>query len=692
VTARPRSPRAAAVALAVLVTAAALVLDGRPLPAAAQTTTQPLAIMVTALSPLAPTAADTVRLAGQVTNTGDTPVTDVIVQLRVSSRPLLSRSALAASASSTDPPPGSVVGAPADVAATLAPGASGSWQLDVPGGQLGLSGYGVYPMAVEARATRTDGSRARLGTARTFITWGSDTPGLQPTRLAVLWPVLATPATGAGDTLPAASFDAELSGRLTDLVTAGAGQPVSWVLDGGLLESVGALADGGPLPQSSATAAPDPAAARWLASLKSAVGTEDVNALAYADPDAVAVTRAGLAADLKTSTALGPAVVRDVLGRTVTGDVAWPAEGTADVAALGALHDAGVGAVVLSDVYTPTARTVTYTASAVGPLENSPLTAVVTDRVLSALLATPVAQQGGEVLARQRFLSEVAMVTAERPFDGRAVVVAPPRYWQPEVTATRSLLSALGSVPWIQPQSVQQLRAQATPGVSRRTPSYPTVVARREVSAVQLDQVRIGRYDLRALTSVLTQPQPLADQLERGLLRAESTAWREHAVAGTAFARSVSAVIAKAQAGVHIVPSGPVTLTSRSGQIPITVANTLNQAVTVRLDVAAVPSVRMTLSQPGLITVAAGRRETVEVNAVAAANGRLVVQTRLVAPDGQAYGPVVGFPVQATGIGQVAQWIVGGALVLLTVALTFRIGRAIRRGRHPGPAAEEGSS
>ncbi|HEY5184701.1 MAG TPA: hypothetical protein VIM19_07340, partial [Actinomycetes bacterium] len=98
-TARPRRPRAAAVALAVLVASVALLLDGHPLPAAAQTTTQPLKITVTELSPLAPTAADTVHLAGRVTNSGDSPVTDLIVQLRVSSRPLLSRSALAASAS-----------------------------------------------------------------------------------------------------------------------------------------------------------------------------------------------------------------------------------------------------------------------------------------------------------------------------------------------------------------------------------------------------------------------------------------------------------------------------------------------------------------------------------------------------------------------------------------------------------------
>jgi hypothetical protein len=64
------------------------------------------------------------------------------------------------------------------------------------------------------------------------------------------------------------------------------------------------------------------------------------------------------------------------------------------------------------------------------------------------------------------------------------------------------------------------------------------------------------------------------------------------------------------------------------------------------------------------------------------------VQTRLLAPDGQVYGPVLSFPVRATGIGQVAQWVVGGALVLLTVALSYRIGRAIRRGRHPGPASD----
>ncbi len=681
----PRPRRAAAAALGVVLAATALLLAFHQPPAAAQSANQPLQVTVSELSPLAPTATDTLHLAGQVANGSATPVAQVVVQLRVSARPLLSRSSLAESASSTGPPPGPVVGQAVTVAATLAPGAAAGWTLDVPADQLGLSGYGVYPMAVEARGTLADGSRGRLGTARTFVTWGSDTPGLQPTRVAVLLPVLATPAVAESGTVPGAAFVTELTGRLTDLVRTASGEPVSWVLDGDLLESVSGLADGGPAAQgpANATLAPDPRAAQWLTELRAAVGDGDVNALGYADPDAVAVTRAGLADDLRTAVALGPAVVRDVLGRSVTGDVAWPADGTAPASALAALKGAGIGAVVLSDVYTPTTRTVTYTASAVGPIQGSTLTGVVTDRVLSALLATPVAQQGGPVLARQRFLSELAMVTAERPFDSRSVVVAPPRYWQPDVAYDRGLLSALRTLPWVEPQTVEQLRGAADPGVSHQAPSYPSVVARHEVTGAQLSEVRAGRVDLQALTSVLSQPQPLADRFERGLLRAESSAWRDHPAEGLTFARTVTSLITKAQTGVRIVPSGPITLTSRTGQIPITVANDLDQPVTVALAVDAVPSVRMTLKQPGLMTVAAGSRQTVEVAAKAAANGRLIVQARLYAPDGQAYGPPVGFPVLATGIGQVAQWVVGGALVLLTVALTYRIGRAIRRGRRP---------
>jgi hypothetical protein len=647
------------VAVGALLTGTVALLALHQPPADAQPVDQPLQVMVSELSPLAPTSTDTLRLAGRVTNTGGTAVAQVVVQLRVSARPLLSRSSLADSASSTQPPPGSVVGRPLTVATSLAPGASVGWTLEVPGGQLGLSGYGVYPMAVEARGTSADGTRGRLGTARTFVTWGSDTPGLQPTRVAVLWPVLATPAVAESGTVPGAAFATELAGRLTDLVRTASGEPVSWVLDGDLLESVSALADGGPAAPGSpgATVAPDSRAAQWLTELRAAVGDRDVNALGYADPDAVAVTRAGLADDLRTAVALGPAVVRDVLGRSVTGDLAWPADGTATLPALNALKSAGVRAVVLSDAYTPTTRTFTYTASAVGPIQGSSLTGVVTDRVLSALLATPVAQQGGPVLARQRFLSELAMVTAERPFDGRAVVVAPPRYWQPDVAYDRDLLSVLRTLPWVQPQTVEQLRAAADPGVLRQTPTYPSTVAQREVTSAQLGEVRAGRVDLQALTSVLSQPQPLADRFERGLLRAESSGWRDQPGKGLAFARTVTSLITKAQASVRIVPSGPITLTSRSGQIPITVANDLDQPVTVLLAVDAVPSVRMTLKQPGLMTVAAGSRQTVEVAAKAAANGRLIVQARLYAPDGQVYGPAVG--------------------------LTYRIGRAIRRGRRP---------
>ena len=42
---------------------------------------------------------------------------------------------------------------------------------------------------------------------------------------------------------------------------------------------------------------------------------------------------------------------------------------------------------------------------------------------------------------------------------------------------------------------------------------------------------------------------------------------------------------------------------------------------------------------------------------------------------------------QVTGFGAVAELLVGGALVLLTVALVVRVVRAVRTGRRPGSPA-----
>jgi hypothetical protein len=410
----------------------------------------------------------------------------------------------------------------------------------------------------------------------------------------------------------------------------------------------------------------------------------------FADPDLVADIRSGRNADLVTATTLGAQVVTQALagGVTVGSDVAWPADGTSDGRTLTALAQMGSRAVILSDQFSATTRAVTtYTPSGVGPITGTSLTGVVSDTILSTLLATPAKQLGGPALAEQRVLAELAMVTAELPAVQRSIVIVPPRRWTPDVPYVRGLLEALGQVPWVQPATLDELRLAAAQGPARQRPSYPRAVQKREVSSQQLDAVQSGETALGALDAVVTDQTPFRDTYIRALLRAESTVWRTQRVQGLAYAKAVTSSINGRMTSVHVVQSGGLTLAARSGKIPVTVENGLNQTVTMQLSVAADPAVRLTLTQPAEQKIPAGESRTFEVPAEATTNGSVQLIVRLLTPAGAPYGSTVTFPVQITGFGEVAQLVVGAAFVLLAVALVVRVGRAIRRGRRPGSVA-----
>ena len=211
---------------------------------------------------------------------------------------------------------------------------------------------------------------------------------------------------------------------------------------------------------------------------------------------------------------------------------------------------------------------------------------------------------------------------------------------------------------------------------------------KREVSSAAVSTAcRSGETALDALTAVVADPTSLRDSYVRALLRSESTVWRTQRTHRADLRRSVDDAISAQVSSVRVVESGALTLAARSGKIPVTVENRLNQTVTMHLSVAADPAVRLTLTQPAEQKIPAGESRTFEVPAEATTNGNVQLIVRLLTPSGKPYGSTVTFPVQITGFGAVAQLVVGAAFVLLAVALVVRVGRAIRRGRRPGSEA-----
>jgi hypothetical protein len=688
-----------------------------------------VSVGVASISPLVLTSAGTLRISGTLTNTGTATLTNLSIQLRVSTQPVGSRSELASLAVGPARPPGNVLDSALLRPTAPVPGKGTlSWTLTAKASQLGFTAPGVYPIAVEVIADDpVTGGRTRFGTARTFLPW--DLASAKPTKVAVVWPVLGVPSRDASGKAIGTTVQDELDGRLGAVLSAAGGSHLTWLLDGDTLESVQQLADrstvsGVPVPSSTAAGAgsgtaatlppaspssgasaspspsasptgqpTDPAAAAaqsWLDSLKSDVASGEALSVPFGDPDLTAVVHAGRTEDLRVSGALGAQVVSQVLDGTVPvgSDLAWPADGSTDQRTLAALPGVGSTAVLLSSQYTQPVRPVTtYTPSAVGPLSHTSLTAVVSDVELSTLLVTPPSQLGGAAMARQRILAELAMVTAELPAVARSVVLVPPRRWTPDPTYVRGVLDALGQVPWVQPVTLADLRGAAASGPARQRPTYPQTVARRALDPQQFDGIRSAQASLDALDEVASAPAAFRDPYSRALLRSESTQWRLERPQGLRYVHAVARTIGTQVSAVRVVQSGAVTLAARSGKIPVTVENGLAQTVTVRLQVQAQPDVRLRLTQPAAVRIPAGQSRTLEVSAEATTNGSVQLVVQLQTPTGNPYGTTVTFPVQITGFGEVAQVVVGAAFVLLAVALVVRIARAIRRGRRPGSPA-----
>jgi len=501
-----------------------------------------VAITVTRLSPLAPGPRDTLVVAGSVTNTSSSALGAVAVVLHLDPYPVTSRSALAADAVAD--PPSYVTVASVNVG-QLAPSARAAFRLSVPVAQLGLGPAGVYPLDVAVDAVTPEGAFERVGTAYSFLPWehGADGSSLPPVGVTTLLPLLAPPGLDvAGE--PTADLAAAVSpnGRLARLLAAvPSSASVTWVVDGGLLQAAGIL--------SSSKSPGAAAAATWLAGVRQATAAADTWSVGYADPDLVAVHRAGLTGDLVRSATLGRSLAGQLLpaagpspGTGTARTLAWPAGDVVDAGTLRTLPATGARAVVLAGSEVPPTAAVTPTPDAVGFVAGSPLPVLASDTTLSALLATPPSQLGGPVLAAQRLLAEVAMVSAEAPDIPRRLLLVPPRTFDPEPGYLARVLSDLSSAPWARPTTVSTLVAAAGAtaaagpsalATARRTLSpYPAAALAAELPRSQLATVAAGESALSAVAAVVVGGRPMVDARFGALLRAESAQWRDTSPVG----------------------------------------------------------------------------------------------------------------------------------------------------------------
>jgi hypothetical protein len=325
-------------------------------------------VTLTSISPVA-TASGTVIARGHIVNTGDVKLTEVtaifwVGQQRIDSQAELQR----ASEESPGERLGNLITWPVntmdEMTRSLAPGKRSDFALRLTSEEIGFDQQGVYPVGVDIRATPVDQVRDTVGRAHTFMAYLPDPNAVGSVDVSFLAPLTAAPSAVDDTTLLDDSLAADIAphgrlSRLLDLIDADESGALTPVLDPNLLTEAGIMAEPHHV-LDQGTVTRDPAAANFVGRATRLFGA-DVSAgplvLPFADPDVTALEHAHLAnrlagaaaASVAALTAAGVPPAR-VNSAPVT---AWPADGLADAASLGALTDAGIHQVVLSRASLP---------------------------------------------------------------------------------------------------------------------------------------------------------------------------------------------------------------------------------------------------------------------------------------------------------------------------------------------------
>ena len=580
---RPRTPRAA-VGIAV-VALAALVLGGA-VPAGAQstaTTTVPTApisaggrLTLASQDPWTPVGGDT-KFGLDVVDPPPGATISFSVGQAITSRKQYDAAAQGAPIVSVL----SQVSVPLDL---LAPNEAGTRPvtlgLQSPNGaidrtRLNVRRPGVYPLDVELR----DADEQPVGSFRTMlvVTEADRATVAEPLQVAWVWPVTAPPSylpNGSPDRDVLATF--RPTGRLGGLALALDAADDIPVTLAPTAETVEAW---------SAAARTDPTIQTTFDALQRATNRRTVLGGPYVPVDLPAMVEHGLgdAADdvaNRGNQVLGPALGAPTDART---RLARPAT----TASLGRLALGGVDRVIVdSGALAPAAeprltlaQPVTLTAT-IAPTAVQPATALVTDPGLQGLLAAdlPAAQRAQLVLAG------LAMTALESPSSARVVTLANPDDFDPPTELYTALLAGLRANPYLRPVTTTQA-----------FDSVPVDPAQHELANQPAAEPAISgtaylnqRARLASFAGLTQADDPAVAVADRSLLASVATGWPIDIGEARADAHLavVDKVIDNLVAKIEVPDPRTITLTSRSGSIPLTFRNETGYPIKLRASLA----------------------------------------------------------------------------------------------------------
>ncbi len=543
-------------------------------------------------------------------------------------------------------------------------------------GSCGSSCAGVYPVRVSLESVRTGAVLDQLTTDLVF----ADRPTMgRKLDLAWVLPLRASPRPGPGGGLVLPPAQQAAMAATADVLGANSRVPLTLAP---YPDTLAGLAEGG-----------TPADRSALARLRTwaAQPFHEVAALPYAPVSPAGLARQGLGGQLRAQVRRGEQVVSSLLG--VTPDTTtWLGGRDLDGPGLRLVRSLAGAApkqlVVPEAVLTPLAERITPVQPFQLRAGRRSMEAMTADAGLAAHLAD--ARQ--PVLAAHQLLADLAMIYLDRPGASytRGVVLDASRPGLADPTTLGIVLAALAHSPMIRPVTLDQFFTQVRPatvyGVDlvRQLSPTPSPPPRLPAAEVRAAGARVTAF----VSSLAIDPGrvPAVSRMTDLVLDSESTylspAERQ------ADLKAVDRLV-KAQADRIRLPTESVTLTARSGQLPVTIVSRapypVRGVLEVRSDGLNFPTHQSTQD----VTLAPFRSTPTQFEVSARAPGKFTVQVSLLSPRGRLVLASSRFTVRSSAFSAVAIGLTAAAGLVLALwwGLSLLRGRRARN-RRLVPAGE----
>ena len=705
---------------------------------------RPVRIDVSRFEPRTVTPGSLVTVTMTLTNTGTVPIDELAVRLQ-RGEALGSRADLAAD--DVDPDPATSVVLPFQpVAEPLAPGDDVSVTYTVDSAELRLDRDGVFPVLLNVNGA-IDGDTRRVGELSTYVLQQPLLP-LARTAVAWLWPLTErTHRDASGDFADDGLADSvSEEGRLDRALgvierlrgdAAEPTLPVTLAIDPALVEELQLMASG-PYEVAGEQGTGTDAAAAFLERLRTVAAVHPVVALPYGDVDADSLDAAGLgdvvtrslpgtpagtaqdppgspvdtaAGETLTPTewsdapaedvpapedGAGARILADALDVEPRTDVAWAPGGTLRAATLARLTAGGIDEVVVAPaalttgdsavgLQDPTAA-VPVTLGAV----DGPVDALVADSRLRDVVAGAEQADGGPRIAQQRYLAELAVLTAQAPPGSeQTVLVTAPREVDAGPDGVGAMMADTAALPWLRAATVASLTAGPRSEDGELLEPADQVLLDPEGLAEVRDAVA-ARDDLAA--AVDGDAGTALQALDAATARATSVAWRTDPAGFIAAAADLEAEIEELRDRVTLLApaDGTYTLASADAPLVLTVRNELPFAVRVLPEFRARNNRGFSTGDIGVQTLAPGSRTVLQVPTSLRQSGGFAVTATLVTPGGGTLGERVEMQVRSTAYGPISLIITIGAAALLGLLFLRRLVHFVLRRRARAATSDAG--